>query len=105
MQRSKFRSRNFTLCIPEQIRIVHDQVKKLGRIEEAIREAIRICKDRDILREYLSKREKEVISIMTTLFSQEEAARAYGRQLKEEGREEQAKMTARNLAKAGMNGH
>lgn len=87
-------------------KVINDQVKKLGRTEEAVREAIRICKDQDILREYLSKREKEVISIMTTLFSQEEATRMYGRQLqregREEGRDEQAKKTAINLSKTGM---
>lgn len=56
-------------------KVINDQVKKLGRTEEAVREAIRICKDQDILREYLGKREQEVISIMTRLFSQEEATR------------------------------
>lgn len=38
-------------------RIVNDKMKKLGGTEEAIREAIRIGKDQDILREYLNKRE------------------------------------------------
>lgn len=32
-----------------------------------------MCMDRDVLREYLSGRESEVVDIMLTLFSQEEA--------------------------------
>lgn len=87
-------------------KILDDQIKKLGRTEKAIKETIRICKDEDILREYLSKREEEVISIMTTLFSQEDATKAYVYQEKEESRKEgqdaQAKKTALNLSKAGM---
>lgn len=69
-------------------KILNDQVKKLGRTTEAVRHTIRICKNQDILKKYLEQRETEVISIMTTLFSQEEATKAYGRELKEEGKQE-----------------
>jgi len=31
-----------------------------------------MCKDRDVLKEYLSGRESEVVDLMLTLFSQEE---------------------------------
>lgn len=83
-------------------KIVDEQIRIHGKNADAVREAIRICVDQDILKEYLGDREKEVISIMTTLFDQEEISRAYGKAQREEGREEQAKKTAINLYKAGM---
>lgn len=54
------------------IKVFDEQVKKYGFTVQAVREAIRICKDRDVLKEYLSGRESEVADIMITLFSQEE---------------------------------
>ena len=46
--------------------------KKYGRVPEAIQETIRICKDRNLLKEYLENRENEVISMMITLFDEEQ---------------------------------
>ena len=43
--------------------------------QTAITETIRICKDKNILKEYLENHEKEVIDIMVTLYSQEEVLR------------------------------
>ncbi|MGM9581212.1 MAG: hypothetical protein ACI3U2_08265, partial [Anaerovibrio sp.] len=37
----------------------------------AVKEIIRICRDRNLLKEYLSERETEVEEIMLTLFDQE----------------------------------
>ena len=53
-------------------KIFDEQVKKHGLTDQAVRKAIRICKDRDVLKEYLSGRESEVVGLMITLFSQEE---------------------------------
>lgn len=69
-------------------RILSDQIKTYGRTEQAIRETIRICENRDILKEYLMEREKEVVSIMTTLFSQEEATKIYVKNQRQESRRE-----------------
>ena len=55
-----------------------EQVRLLGRTIEAVRETIRICKDRGVLREYLSAHEKEVVSIMMALFDQERAVEQFG---------------------------
>ena len=44
--------------------VLDDQYRKHGYTVEAVRETIRICRDQDVLKEYLSKREKEVIDIM-----------------------------------------
>ena len=36
--------------------------------QKAVTETIRICKDRNVLKEYLLEREKEVVTIMMSLF-------------------------------------
>ena len=41
-------------------KVYNEQVKKHGRSREAVTETIRICKDRDVLREFLAGREKEL---------------------------------------------
>ena len=46
------------------------QCAEKGRTIEALKAAIERCKSKDILREYLEAREKEVIKIMTMLFDQ-----------------------------------
>ena len=81
---------------------------------ESLTAAIEICKRKDVLREYLESREKEVVNIMTMLFDQGYAtevarkedmaeARAEG---KAEGREEgaynKAVSTAKNLLEMGL---
>ena len=40
-------------------------------------EAIRICKDRNVLSEYLSSKESEVVDIMMVLYDEEEIMRSY----------------------------
>ena len=86
-------------------KIYQEQSGLHGRTKEAVRETIRICKDRDVLREYLSSREKEVVSIMMALFDQEKAVEQFGYEKRQEGREEgrirQAKKTAVNMRKRG----
>ena len=46
------------------------QIKAKGRTVAALTAAIEICKQRNILREYLTVREKEVVKTMTMLFDQ-----------------------------------
>lgn len=48
-----------------------------GMTEKAVKETIRICKDRNILKEYLSNREKEVVTIMMSLFDDEQIMKTY----------------------------
>lgn len=59
-------------------KVCNEQVKLYGRTKKAILETIRICKDRNVLREYLESREKEVVDIMMVLYDQEEAIQMYG---------------------------
>ena len=68
--------------------VMDEQVRKYGRSRKAAEETIRICRNRNVLIEYLNEREKEVIDIMITLFDQEYAMEQYGKAQKEEGREE-----------------
>lgn len=52
-------------------------MKKYGRTRKAVTEAIRICKDRNVLSEYLSSKESEVVDIMMVLYDEEEIMRSY----------------------------
>lgn len=58
-------------------KICNEQVALYGRSQKAISETIRICKDKNVLKEYLTGREKEVANIMTLLLDQEEITRSY----------------------------
>ena len=48
-----------------------------GRSRKAVLEVIRICKDRNVLREYLSSKEKEVVDIMMVLYDEQEVMKSY----------------------------
>ena len=58
-------------------RVCQEQTSIYGRSRKAIQEAIRICKNRNVLKEYLESREKEVIDMMMDLYDQEEVMRSY----------------------------
>lgn len=58
-------------------KMLDEQVKLYGRTKKAVQEAIRICKDANVLREYLESRESEVVNIMMQLYDQEEVMRVY----------------------------
>ena len=72
-------------------KVATDMIKKYGKTSEAIKETLRICKDKSILVEYLKEREAEVMSIMEALFDQEEVTRRYGIALEKAKAEEIAK--------------
>ena len=52
-------------------RVFNEQVALYGRTLTAAKEIIRICRDRNLLKEYLGEREREVEEIMSILFDQE----------------------------------
>ena len=58
-------------------KVCNEQIALYGRTQKSILEAIRICKDRNVLREYLESREKEVVDIMMVLYDEEEIMRSY----------------------------
>lgn len=49
---------------------------------------IRICKDRNVLKEYLENREQEVVDIMMTLFDDDQILKAYTQDIIEENTKE-----------------
>jgi len=82
-------------------KVYNEQVKLYGRSKEAVTETIRICKDRDILREFLQSREKEVISIMMTLFDEEKIMRTHIASERKEASKETAQKAAEKMLKVG----
>ena len=58
-------------------KILNEQIRLHGGTKKAILETIRICKDENILKEYLESRESEVVDIMMQLYDQEEIMRIH----------------------------
>lgn len=77
-------------------KVYNEQVKQYGRSREAVTETIRICKDRDVLQEFLAGREKEVISIMMALFDEEKIMRTHIASERREAAREAAEKMLRN---------
>ena len=69
-------------------KVLKEQVKLHGMTRKALHETIRLCKDRGVLREYLEKREVEVMDIMTMLFDQETVTNTYINDVLRQGRAE-----------------
>ena len=63
-------------------------VKKHGTTDKAVRETIRICKDKNVLRNYLITHEMEVISIMMSLFDKKYIQEAWGNEIRSEAKAE-----------------
>ena len=63
--------------------ILDEMFRKYGRTMFALEETIRICKDENILREYLEQREKEeIFSMVEAMFSEEFRRRADAKALR-----------------------
>lgn len=58
-------------------KVYDEQRKKYGRTRTAVLETIRICKDKNVLKEYLSEREKEVEAIMLAMYDEKEILMEY----------------------------
>ena len=67
-------------------RVFDEQIKLHGRTKKAVDETIRICKDRDVLKDYLAK--EEVTDIMFGYFDYEKDLEHLRQEEREEGREE-----------------
>ncbi len=76
---------------------VFDKQRKLyGMTERTIKETIRICKDRNILKEYLITREKEVVTIMMGLFDDAQIMKTYWKDMEKETARKKAKLMLRD---------
>ena len=78
-------------------KVFNEQTGQYGMTRKAVTETIRICKDRNILREYLLDREMEVVTIMMSLFDEEQIMKSF---IKSERRDE-ARETAERMIKMG----
>jgi hypothetical protein len=62
-------------------KVLDEQVKIYGRNKKAVQETIRICKDKNILKEYLENKESEVVDIMMQLYDQQEIMRVHDKRI------------------------
>ena len=67
-------------------RVFDAQVQKHGRTKKAIEEIIRICKDQDLLKAYLSRKEAE--EVMSDIFEKEDSMKLWAEELQAEGHAE-----------------
>ncbi len=65
-------------------KVFNEQIKEHGMTRQAVTETIRICKDRNILKQYLSSKEVEVVTIMMSLFDDEQIMKTYTKDIKRE---------------------
>ncbi len=78
-------------------KVFNEQIKKYGMTKQAVTETIRICKDRNVLKEYLSSKEVEVVTIMMSLFDDEQIMRTYAKDVAREA----DRATAERMIKDG----
>ncbi len=78
-------------------KVFNEQTKQYGMTQKAVTETICICKDRNILRKYLLEREKEVVTIMMSLFDEEQIMKSF---IKSE-RHDEARETAERMIRKG----
>ena len=78
-------------------KVFNEQTKQHGMTQKAVTETIRICRDRNVLREYLAQREKEVVTIMMSLFDEEQIMKSFIRS----ERHDEARETAERMIKMG----
>ena len=69
-------------------RVFDEQTKVHGRTLDAVKETIKICKDENVLKEYLERQREEVIDIMTTLFDQETVMKNHDATIRRKSRAE-----------------
>lgn len=90
-------------------RVCNEQIALYGRTRKAILETIRICKDKNVLQEYLESNEKEVVDIMMVLYDEEEIMRSYveseiyeaTQKATQKARHDEKVITARRMLESG----
>jgi hypothetical protein len=79
-------------------KVYDEQRKKYGRTRQTITETIRICKNRNVLKEYLESREQEVVTIMMSLYDEEEIMKSYIKSERYEAEQIATKVTRKETA-------
>ena len=82
-------------------KVYNEQRKLHGATKKAILETIRICKDRNVLKEYLESREQEVVDMMMTLFDDEQILKAYTKDIEDNATIKTERKTAIKMIKKG----
>ncbi|MCI8365838.1 MAG: hypothetical protein HFG34_12965 [Eubacterium sp.] len=82
-------------------KVYNEQRKLYGSTKKAVTETIRICKDRNVLKEYLESKEQEVVDIMMTLFDDDQILRAYTKDIEDSTVHREATETAKRMIKKG----
>jgi len=82
-------------------KIYNQQRNLYGYTKLAVTETIRICKNRNILKEYLMNKEQEVVDIMMTLFDDEQILKAYTKDIRDDTARKTAKETAERMIQKG----
>ncbi len=72
-------------------KVCNEQTALYGRTRKAIKETIRICKDSDVLKEYLESKEQEVLDMLMELYDQEEVIKSFVESERYEAAEEAAR--------------
>ena len=80
-------------------KVYNEQRKLYGNTKQAITETIHICKDRNVLKEYLESKAQGVVDIMMTLFDDEQILKAYVKDIKDSTARETARETAKKQKK------
>lgn len=82
-------------------KVYNEQRKLYGNTKQAVTETIHICKDRNVLKEYLESNEQEVIDMMMTLFDDEQILKAYAKDIEDDTTHREAIKTAKRMIKIG----
>ncbi len=82
-------------------KVYNEQRKRYGTTKQAVTETIRICKNRNVLKEYLESKEQEVYDIMMTLFDDEQILKAYAKDIENHVTYREARETAERMIKMG----
>ena len=82
-------------------KVYNEQRKKHGHTKKAVTETIRICKDRNVLKEYPENKEQRVVDIMMTLFDNEQILGAYAKEIDDNATHREARETAERMIKMG----
>ncbi len=88
---------DYTELLLDTLKELESEIMNKVMVQKAIKETIRICKDRNVLREYLEEREKEVEMIMMNMFDKEQIMKSF---IQSE-RHDEARETAERLIKKG----
>jgi len=82
-------------------KVYNEQRKMHGATKKAVLETIRICKNRNVLKEYLESKEQEVVDMMMTLFDDEQILKAYTKDIEDNVARKTEKNTAIKMIKKG----